>query len=109
MQRLDVIALEQRLGEQFPIRFVYCIALMKQWLRWLKEIECGIECAEFGCTFLLHKNQAAAFNRKEFLQSSCFFVQIGKGCFAGNTPNRAVEIVGPPVIGAGEGSCTALT
>ena len=109
MQRLDVIALEQSLGEQFPIRFIKRVALMKQWLGCFKEIECGFECVEFGCVLLLHINQAAAFNRKEFLQSSCFFVQIGKGCFAGNTPNRAVEIVGPPVIGAGEGSCTALT
>ena len=109
MQRLDVIALEQRLGEQFPIRFVYCIALMKQWLRWLKEIERGIQCAEFGCTFLLHINQAAAFHRKEFLQSSCLFVQIGKGCFTGNASYRSVEIVGPSVIGAGKGPCTTLT
>ena len=67
MQRLDVITLEQRFGQEFPVGLIEGVALMNERLGGFEKIQRGIKRFELGSSFLLYINQPAQFNREEFL------------------------------------------
>ena len=108
MQRLDVIALQQGLGDQFPVGVVGHFAVLEVGLSGGKVVPGTGHDLGVDVTLLLDVDNPPSLPGTEGHQAMGCLVDVGKGVLAGNTPQPAIQAIGPGMVRAGEGLAAAF-
>ena len=109
VQRLDVVALHRGLAQHLPVRLVVELDLVEEDVVVRQHLGQVAQSTVRQRLILRHENDAVLLlHRRHRHQPVRRLVETGEAVLARDVAQRAIEPVGPGVIGAGEGALASL-